>query len=149
AGSMHVRLGGSGIAMWAASAHKGLLAPHGIGLFYCRHDLIASMAPAYLARSGVVPGSAGDHFGERPGAPLRNDASRFEIGNHNYSGIHALSAALDLLLGIGVEAIERHLLELGDYMTSQLAERGIRRLGPSGPGRRSHICAFAFPGEGW
>ncbi|HVO87328.1 MAG TPA: aminotransferase class V-fold PLP-dependent enzyme [Casimicrobiaceae bacterium] len=149
AGLMDVRLRERGIAMWAASAHKGLLAPHGTGLFYCRHDLIPSMMPAYLARNGVVPGAADDHFVEKPDAVLRNDACRFEIGNLNYSGIHALSAALDLLLGIGIRIIERHVLDVGDYMTEKLAQRGIRRLGPPGRERRSSICAFAFPGEGW
>ena len=55
-GLMNVRLHDRGISMWAASGHKGLLAPHGIGLFYCRRDLIPAMAPAYLARNGVGTG---------------------------------------------------------------------------------------------
>ncbi len=149
AGLMNVRLHDRGISMWAASGHKGLLAPHGIGLFYCRRDLIPAMAPAYLARNGVVPGAADDHFVDKPDAPLRDDAGRFEIGNLNYSGIHALSAALDLIMGIGIATIERHVLGLGEYMTEQLALRNIARLGPPARERRSSICAFTFPGEGW
>jgi selenocysteine lyase/cysteine desulfurase len=148
-GLMDVRLRDRGIAMWAASAHKGLLAPHGVGLFYCRRDLIPAMRPAYLARNGVIPGAADDHFVEKPDAPLRDDACRFEIGNLNYSGIHALGAALDLILGLGIGTIERHVLDLADYMTAKLAQRGIARLGPSARERRSSICAFTFPGDGW
>ena len=148
-GSLDVRLRDRGIAMWAASAHKGLLAPHGIGLFYCRRDLIPAMHPAYLARNGLVPGAADDHFVEKPDAPLRDDACRFETGNLNYSGIHALAAALDLILSVGISTIERHVLDLGDYMTAQLQRRGIARLGPPARDRRSSICAFTFPGDGW
>ena len=80
---------------------------------------------------------------------LRDDARRFEIGNFNYSGIYAMSAALDLILGVGIETIQRHVLDLGEYLTERLGQRGIDRLGPKLSERRSSICAFQFAGEGW
>jgi len=149
AGLMDVRLADRGIAMWAASGHKGLLSPHGMGIFFCRRDVIADTRPAYAARNSVVPGAADDHFVERPDAPLRDDAVRFEIGNYNYSGTYAMSAALDLILGVGIREIERHVLALGRRLTEQLAARGIARIGPDRADRRSSICAFDFPGDGW
>jgi len=149
AGLMDVRLADRGIAMWAASGHKGLLSPHGMGIFFCRRDVIADTRPAYAARNGVVPGAADDHFVERPDAPLRDDAVRFETGNYNYSGTYAMSAALDLILGVGIREIERHVLALGRRLTEQLAARGIARIGPDRADRRSSICAFDFPGDGW
>ena len=149
AGLMDVRLRERGIAMWAASGHKGLLSPHGMGLLYCRHDLVAGLDPVYAARNSMVPGSADDHFVEKPDAPLRSDAGRFEIGNYNYSGIYAMGAALDLILGVGIANIEHHVLALGERLTDELARRGIERVGPTDPRRRSSICAFKFPGEGW
>lgn len=148
-GLLDVRLRERGIGMWAASGHKGLLSPHGMGLFYCRRELIERMAPAYVARGSTVPGSADDHFVAAADLALRSDARRFEIGNFNYSGVYAMSAALDLLLEVGIEAIERHVLALGEHLTARLAACGIERLGPSVRERRSSICAFAFPGEGW
>ena len=148
-GLMDVRLRDRGIAMWAASGHKGLLSPHGMGLFFCRRELIGDMAPAYAARTSMVPGAADDHFVERPDAPLRDDGRRFEIGNYNYSGTYAMSAALDLILGIGIRDIERHVLTLGEYLTQKLAARGVPRVGPALAQRRSSICAFTFPGDGW
>jgi selenocysteine lyase/cysteine desulfurase len=148
-GLLDVRLRERGIGMWAASGHKGLLCPHGMGLFYCRRDLIAGLAPAYVARASTVPGSSDDHFVATAEVILRDDARRFEIGNFNYSGIYAMGAALDLIQGVGIAAIERHVLGLGEYLTQQLAQRGIERLGPAAAERRSSIAAFAFPGEGW
>jgi selenocysteine lyase/cysteine desulfurase len=148
-GLMDVRLRERGIAMWAASGHKGLLSPHGMGLFFCRRELIGDLSPAYAARNSVVPGAADDHFVERPDAPLRDDAVSFETGNYNYSGTYAMGAALDLILSVGIREIERHVLALGEYLTERLAARGIARAGPSVPQRRASICAFGFPGDGW
>jgi selenocysteine lyase/cysteine desulfurase len=148
-GLLHVKLHELGIAMWAVSGHKGLLSPHGIGLFYCRQDLIPEMLPVYGARASIVPDMADEHIVPKTDVVLRNDARRFEIGNFNYSGIRAMSSALDLILDVGMGNIERHVLALGEYLTDKLAHRRIERLGPSEPKRRSTICIFNLPGEGW
>lgn len=149
AGLLDARLAERGIAMWAASGHKGLLSPHGMGLFYCRKDLIKNLWPVYLARAGTQPASSDDHVVPGPEFRLRDDARRFEIGNYNFSGTYAMSAALDLILGVGIDVIERHVLGLGEYVTAKLARHGIARIGPSVAERRSSICAFDFPGGGW
>jgi cysteine desulfurase / selenocysteine lyase len=137
-----------GISMWAASGHKGLLSPHGIGLFYCRKEIIPGLFPAYAARASMLP-LPDDHMVVETDVKLRDDARRFEIGNFNYSGICAMSSALDLILSIGIDKIERHVLALGQYLDGKLAERQIERLGPSDPKRRSSICAFNLRGDGW
>lgn len=147
-GLLKVRLHELGVAMWAASGHKGLMTPHGLGLFYCRRDLIGGLSPAYIARASMMPGDD-DHLVRNPDVPLRDDARRFEIGNHNYAGAQAMGAALDLIGGIGIATIEQHVLGLGEYLTQCLAERQIARVGPKDPQRRSSICVFALPGEGW
>ncbi len=147
-GLLDVNLHKLGVAMWAASGHKGLLSPHGIGLFFCRKDLISGLPPAYAARASMVS-LADDHIVLETDVALRDDARRFEIGNFNYSGIHAMNSALDLILGVGIKNIERHVLALGKYLTDKLAERQIERMGPSDPERRSTICVFNLPGEGW
>ena len=148
-GLLDVQVKERGIGMWAASGHKGLLSPHGMGLFFCRRDLISSLSPAYVARASTIPGSSDDHFIATSEVMLRDDARRFEIGNFNYSGVYAMSAALDLILDVGIETIQRHVLGLGEYLTERLARRGIERLGPTLSKRRSSICAFTLPGEGW
>jgi selenocysteine lyase/cysteine desulfurase len=60
-----------------------------------------------------------------------------------------MSSALDLILDVGIGTIERHVLALGEYLTDKLAHRRIERLGPIEPKRRSTICIFNLPGEGW
>ena len=137
-----------GVSMWAASGHKGLLSPHGIGLFYCRREIIPELFPAYAARASMMP-LPDDHVVQETDVTLRDDARRFELGNFNYSGICAMSSALDLILGVGIETIERHVRALGKYLTDKLAERQIQRLGPRDPERQSSICVFNLRGEGW
>ncbi len=137
-----------GVAMWAASGHKGLLSPHGIGLFYCRKEIISKLLPAYAARASMAP-LPDDHVVTETDIEMCDDARRFEIGNFNYSGICAMSSALDLILGVGIEQIERHVLGLDKYLSDKLAERQIERLGPVDLKRRSSICAFSLRGEGW
>ena len=147
-GLLDVNLRKLGVGMWAASGHKGLLSPHGLGLFFCRHDLISEMSPAYTARASMLP-MADDHLVHQDDIALRDDAGRFEIGNFNYSGVLAMSAALELILSVGIENIERHVLALGEYLTEKLARRQIERLGPTNPQHRSSICVFNLPGESW
>lgn len=148
-GLLTVNLRELGVAMWSASGHKGLLTPHGLGLFFCRRDLIPRMQPVYIARASMAPGIGDDHVVQDPGVPLRHDARRFEIGNFNYASIHAMGAALDLIAGVGIATIERHVLGLGEYLADKLAQRQIARLGPSDPRHCSSICVFNLPGEGW
>ena len=148
-GLLDARPGDLGVAMWSASAHKGLLSPHGIGIFYCRRELIPELAPVYAARASMVPDPEDDHLIQANGGRLYDDARRFEIGNFNYSGISAMGAALDLILDIGIADIERHVRALTEYLTERLSERQIRRLGPDDPARQSAICAFNLPGESW
>ena len=138
-----------GISMLAASAHKGLLTPHGIGVLFCRRDLISQLHPAYAARASAMPNLRDDHAVDSSEILFQPDARRFELGNFNYSGIAALGAALELILSVGIERIERHVLDLAEYLTREMSGLGIVRLGPSDPARRSSICAFDLPGEGW
>jgi len=148
-GLLDVRPGDLGVAMWSSSAHKGLLSPHGIGLFFCQRELIPELAPVYAARASMVPNPEDDHLVQANGGRLQDDARRFEIGNFNYSGICAMGSALDLILEIGIADIERHVRALSEYLSEKLSERQIRRLGPDDPARQSAICAFNLPGEGW
>jgi selenocysteine lyase/cysteine desulfurase len=149
AGILTVKLRDSGIAMWAASGHKGLLSPHGIALFYCNDAVVRTLHPTYVARAGMKAHTLQDHTVRSRDIDLHDDARRFEIGNFNYSAICAMNAALKLILDVGIANIERHVLALGSYLSDRLAERNIDLLGPKDQRFRSGICVFNLPGDGW
>jgi selenocysteine lyase/cysteine desulfurase len=59
--------------------------------------------------------------------PYAPSARRFEAGALNTAGVAGLGAAIELFLQIGLEKIESHLLDLGDYLCDRLRERLMDR----------------------
>jgi selenocysteine lyase/cysteine desulfurase len=122
-----------------ADAHKWLLGPEGIALFYCRADLRPQLELRQFGWHMVHDAGEFDAPEWRPAA----DASRFECGSPNMIGIHALSASLDLLASIGMPAIEERLLKATSYLVARLSEmEGITLLTPRDPARRAGIVTF-------
>ena len=99
-----------------ADAHKWMLSPEGIALFYCRED----------KRELLKLNQYGWHMIENhmdyttKKWDVANSARRFECGSPNMLGIHALNASLSLLLEIGMENIENRLLSNTRYLVDQL-----------------------------
>jgi len=137
-----------GISMFAAGAHKGLLAPQGIGVLYCDKDLANRLEPAYCALSALANPPADLVIGPAP-FEFADGARRFELGNYNHAGVHALDASLDLLRTAGVPAIAEHVLNLGDRLIEHLDELGIELVGPRERRYRSHIYVLALDAGPW
>ncbi|MHA7685035.1 aminotransferase class V-fold PLP-dependent enzyme [Cupriavidus sp. PET2-C1] len=136
-----------GISVLAAGTHKGLLVPQGLGIMYVKSGL-DELQPAYLAMSGLANPPA-DYIARTEDLELRKDAGRFEIGNLNLPDLHALSAAIDLIGGVGVAKIEEHVLSLGDRLIGHLDELGIRLVGPRTRQHRTHIYVLDLPVDEW
>ena len=79
---------------------------------------------------------------------LQPDARRFEIGNYNWIGIAALDASLDLLLGIGAAAIEKHAVGLANRLAGGLQQLGYPVCRPPEDWARSHIVTIGTLGAG-
>jgi cysteine desulfurase / selenocysteine lyase len=135
-----------GIDMLAASGHKGLLAPHGVGVLFCRQKICSEIQPSFVARAGMRSPRPMEHDSTQyEYAPL-DDARRFEIGNFNYSGFSALSSALQLILGLGLTYIEQRVLDLtGRLIDGLSAIPGIDVWTPREAPRRAGIVGFAPP----
>jgi len=101
----------------AADGHKWLLGPEGVALFYCRAEL----------RESLRLHQFGWHMIEHAGDYIRNDwtpahnARRFECGSANMLGIHTMEASLSLLQDIGLETVERRVLENSAWLAEQIA----------------------------
>lgn len=100
-----------------ADAHKWLLGPEGIGVFYCDASW----------RERLTLHEFGWRMVQQPGDFDRREwradptARRFECGSPNMLGIHALSASLSLLLDIGMPTIERLVLARAEQLMTQIA----------------------------
>ncbi|CAE6859226.1 Cysteine desulfurase [Paraburkholderia aspalathi] len=136
-----------GISVLAAGTHKGLLVPQGLGILYVQ-DGLDELQPAYLAMSSMARPPA-DYIARADDLEPRKDAGRFEFGNVNLPDLQALSAAIDLIQGVGVPEIQKHVLELGDRLIKHLDELGVALVGPRERRERSHIYVLALPVDNW
>ncbi len=123
----------------SADAHKWLLGPEGIGLFYCRKELAERLSPPLVGWKSVKNDLAFD----RPDLDLKTDALRFEEGSMNLMGIFGLGAAVDLLLEIGVDKIEEQVLGLGDHIIKEAVSRAFTVFTPKQPDARGGNVTFA------
>ena len=122
----------------AADGHKWLVAPEGIGIFFCRRALIKKLNPVLIGWKTVKDASNYHKINFQ----LKQDASRFEEGSQNLIGVHALRASIRLLLSIGIEKIEQWNLHLTDLLLKGLKGRGCRILSSTLPQDRSSIISF-------
>jgi selenocysteine lyase/cysteine desulfurase len=146
-GVLPVDVKAMGISVLAAGCHKGLLTPQGLGVLYVKEGLDC-LPPAYLAMAGLANPPA-DYVARPDDLAVRADAGRFELGNLNLPGLHALDAAVDLISRLGVRNIEEHVLMLGDRLIEHIDALGIRLIGPRTRGNRSHIYVLDLPVEPW
>lgn len=128
----------------AADAHKWLLGPEGIALFYCRPELRERLT---LYQYGWhMLRDAGD-YGSRDTTPAAT-ARRFECGSSNMLGIHALAASLSLFEEVGMDEVEARILANAGYLMGEL-ERvpDVEVLTRRDPGRHAGILVFRTAGR--
>ena len=122
-----------------ADAHKWMLGPEGVALFYARPG----------ARDQLCLHEFGWHMLEKTGDYERREwqpadsARRFECGSSNMLGIHATAASLSLLEQIGMSEIQRRVLANSAYLMQALAgSAGIEIITPRDTARHAGIVSF-------
>lgn len=104
----------------AADSHKWMLGPCGAGIFYVRKELQDQLAPALLGAWNVeCPGYIAQeelHF--------HPTARRYEPGELNYPGICGMAAGIEVLLGVGADAIAARLMHLRGVLVDLLRAKG-------------------------
>jgi cysteine desulfurase / selenocysteine lyase len=132
----------------ATSTSKGLLGLYGCGFLYCRREWADKLAPAYLSRTGAdVPQDKPSEMGGDNYA-FQEGARRFEVGSHNFAGAYAADASIAMMLALGPERIELHVLELSHRLAKGLLELGLPVSGGE-PGRHTaHIVTVGRLGDG-
>ena len=138
-GAVSIDVKECGADFLSADGHKWLLAPEGIGIFYCRKELASKIRPNLIGWKSVK----NDHNFESFDFELKDNALRFEEGSFNTIGIYGLGAAVDLLLEVGVDRIETRVHELGDLIISETERRRLTLKTPKSPGERGGIISFA------
>jgi cysteine desulfurase family protein len=108
------------VDMMAFTGHKGLLGPTGTGGLYLRKGLELS-----TLKEGGTGGMSLSPF------PPDDPPDRYEAGTMNIGGIAGLNAAVEYLLGVGVNVVRAHEAELTGLLLDGLNK--IPRLTYYGP----------------
>jgi len=128
-----------GIDFLMADAHKWLLGPEGIAVFYCRPQWRDRLT---LHQFGWHMVKDAGNFG-RETWEVADNARRFECGSPNMLGIQALQASLSLLAEVGVPEIERRVLARSERLFDVIgANKNLELLSSLTPGRYAGIVTF-------
>ena len=126
-----------GVDCYAFSGHK-MCGPTGIGALWARRDLLDSMEP-YQGGGEMI------HFVGRDESSWATVPHKFEAGTPNIAGAIGMGAAIDLLSGVGMDAIAKHEHELLEYALERMnAVDGIRIYGPQSPDEHSALISFTL-----
>jgi cysteine desulfurase/selenocysteine lyase len=125
----------------SADAHKWLLGPEGVGIFYCRKEVAEKLNPLLLGWKSVQ----NEFEFENPDFRLKTNALRFEEGSMNLMGIFGLGAAIELLVEVGIRNIESHVLDLGEVIIQEAEKRGYMVLTPKPRQERGGNITFSGP----
>jgi selenocysteine lyase/cysteine desulfurase len=124
-GVVPVDVKGMHIDFLSAGGHKWMLGPEGLGIFYCRKELITSVHPEVGAMNVI---NALDYLNYD--FTLRSDAKRFECSGYNLAGVLALGASLSLILEMGIELIWKRVYGLTSMLVEGLREKGYTVYSP-------------------
>lgn len=134
-----------GVDFLCAASYKWLLGPDGLGFVYVRKARQKELSFSDLGWSGRT--DRNDFTTRELDYP--QEARRFELGNLNYSALHGLEAALDLLDSIGVEEIFHRDQRLAARLKGLLqGVPGLKLNSPEAPEETGFLINFDVPGRG-
>ena len=119
-GAIQIDVERCGISFLAADGHKWLLGPEGTAIFYVRDELrnrleLHESGWLNIRQGAKIVGASVDLF---------EDGRRFEAGSLNTNGVYGLRAAIELLLTLGMDEVEREVIRIGDLLSLKLEQAG-------------------------
>ena len=121
-----------GCDFFAFSGHK-MLGPTGVGVLWCRRELLENMEP-FLGGGDMISSVS---LTESRWADL---PYKFEAGTPNIAAVIGLGAAVDYLTGLGMENVHAHEQQLVQYAMAEL--RKVPGLTIYGPEHRGGLVTF-------
>ncbi len=142
-GALEIDTNRSKIDFLSAGGHKWMMGLPGVGIFFCRKELLARIDIWNPGWTGVVnPKDFLDYD-----FTYRDSAERFEEGSPNLHGIFALGVSIDRILRLGKGMVEKRILSLTGHLASGLMEKGFSIKSPLGEGEKSGILCFNSENE--
>lgn len=137
-GALQLDVTAAAIDFLAADAHKWLLGPEGVAVFYS-----TARAREQLRLLQVGWHALENHWSFGSNTQLTSTARRFEAGSPNSLGQVAMQASLQMLLEAGVQQVEQRVLENTDNLINGLKQiRKVEIISRQDSARRSGIVSF-------
>ncbi len=142
-GAMPVDVRQSSVDFLTASCYKWMLGPAGAGYLYIRKDLIEQFEPPFIGWASVKPEVfETTEFWDIWKLQLSDTASRFEVGSPSFISFIGAATAIQLLLNVGVESIQRRIFNLTRTLMDSVKDLGYHLTTPDDEKTRSGIVHF-------
>jgi cysteine desulfurase/selenocysteine lyase len=132
------------------TSHKWMMGGFGTGIFCIREGWLEDLglpwsgwfSPPESLRWQTFPGTQWvDDLAD--GVTTRREAAALEAGGGNWAQLYSLGAALELIEGVGIDAIHRHDVALQGPLRAGLEQRGFKPNAPVCTG----ICVVRVEGD--
>lgn len=137
-GAVQIDVKALGVDFAVGGMLKYLLGTAGIGFLYARKELVQELTPTASGWFAQTDVNAMDIFANAPSPTAR----RFQAGTPPVPSCYAAAAGLGVILGLGVDRIERHVRELTGRCMERLLEAGYALATPSEDTRRGPMVAI-------
>lgn len=118
AGALHLDMQALDLDFYVSCGHKWLLGPKGTGFVYVKKDLLDTVKPVF---AGAYTDAGYDLLSKPPELHGYNaTAHRYDYGTKNAALYKALNAACEFMLHLDPTVVEKRILELNEYLRSQL-----------------------------
>jgi len=137
-GAMKMDVQSSKISFLSNGGFKWLLSPNGTGFIYVGKNILPKIDMKYLGYLSLVKNPMEFDYD----LTLKDGAKKFRLGSISDNGIAAMEMSLDLILELGIERIQSHILELIQYASGGIKSKGYDLLGNFPEENRSGILSF-------
>lgn len=120
---------------------KWMMAPMGTGFMYISDKLRTQIDQAFVGWLSVETPWELSNFEQ----DLNPTNRRFELGGINVPGIYAMHDSVDPFLELGTAEINQHLIDLTDFIDSEMQSFGLKRFTVEDPKHRSGIITYDLP----
>ena len=126
----------------AGASHKWLLAPEGVGYLYLSDRARERIQPTLVGWVSVPNPQDFQNYEQG----WKTGALAWETGTGPSALIYGLKASLELLTGVGVANIARHLEELTNNLCDGLRKKSYEIVSSRRPGEKSQIVCIRHTG---
>ncbi len=128
------------IDFFSAAAYKWLMGPLGVGIFYIKKEHLERFDPPCIGWHSLKREEDQEKVGLES-IEFADSARKFEPGGKSFALLMGLKKSLDILLDIGIDAIEKRVLNLSKYVLDNVEDTQT----PSEEAKRAGIVNIPHP----